>query len=77
MNTVIIKEQVINDLPTGLKIIFEIVSSGEGRMRLRGDILPLGNRDFAFSQDGQLVGAGTGLACCNMNEETGELYDKH
>ena len=77
MNTVIIKEQVIKDLPTGLTIIFEVVSSGEGRMRLRGDILPFGNRDFAFSKDGQLEGTGTGLAGCNRNKETGELYDKH
>ena len=76
---VVIKEQTIEDLPTGLTIIFEVVSSGEGRMRLRGSILPFGNRDFQFSSEGELVGTGTGLSGCGIiehNEEIEEIYDE-
>ena len=65
----IIKEQIIEDLPSGLTIIFEVVSSGEGRMRLRGSNLPFGNRDFQFSSEGELEGTGTCLAGCGIYEE--------
>ena len=72
----VIKQQIIKDLPTGLTIIFEVVSSGEGRMRLCGSTLPFGNRDFQFDSNGELVGTGTGLAGCSIYEEEGELYDE-
>jgi len=71
-----IKQQIIKDLPSGLTIIFEVVSSGEGRMRLRGSNLPFGNRDFQFDSNGELVGTGTGLAGCGIYEEEGELHDE-
>ena len=74
-----IKEQVIRDLPTGLTIIFRAVSSGEGRMHLKGSTLPFGNRDFQFGSDGELVGTGTGLTDCFrkvQNEEIEKFYDE-
>ena len=71
-----IREQVIEDKATGLTIIFEVVSSGEGRIRLRGSILPFGNRDFQFDSNGELIGTGTGLAGCGKYEEEGELHDE-
>lgn len=74
--TINVKQQAIKDLPTGLTIIFEVVSSGEGRMRLCGSILPFGNRDFQFDSNGELVGTGTDLAGCGIYEEEGELYDE-
>ena len=62
-----IKEQYINDPATGLTLIFEVVPSGEGRLHILGDNLPLGNRDFQFSKDGSLVGTGTGLRKCKFD----------
>lgn len=55
-----LREQIIEDIVSGLTITIERTPDGEGRIRIRGDI-PFHNRDFAFSQDGQLVGTGTGL----------------
>lgn len=71
-----IKAQIIKDLPSGLTIIFEVVSSGESRMRLRGSTLPFGNRDFQFSPEGNLVGTGTGLSGCGIIEENGEICNE-
>ena len=73
-----IKSQTIRDLPSGLTIIFEVVSSGEGRMRLRGSNLRFGNRDFQFDSNGELVGTGTGtgLAGCGIYEEEEELHNE-
>ena len=61
--TVQIKEQIINDLATGLVLIFTVVPNGESRLHMMGDNLPFGNRDFAFDKEGGLVGTGTGLTC--------------
>ena len=55
-----IKEQVINDLATGLMVVIRLTPSGEPRLHLIGDILPFGNRDFQFNEDGELVGRGIG-----------------
>ena len=49
-----IKEQVINDLVTGLTLIFRVTPSGEARLHLLGDNLPFGNRDFQFDRNGNL-----------------------
>ena len=72
----VIKQQTIEDLPSGLTIIFEVVSSGEGRMRLRGSNLRFGNRDFQFDSNGELVGTGTGLAGCGIYEEVEDPHDE-
>ena len=56
-----IKEQVIEDLATGLTIEFKAREDGEFRLHLSGSILPLGNREIHFDKDGDYVGAGTWL----------------
>lgn len=58
-----ILEQIIEDDVTGLTIQFERAADGETRMRIYGD-LPLGNRDFSFSESGELVGTGTATGTC-------------
>lgn len=67
--TLQIKEQVINDLVTGLTLVFRITPSGEARLHLSGDNLPFGNRDFQFDSEGRLAGTSTGLngACSFRN----------
>ena len=46
-----IKEQIINDMATGLMLIFKLTQSGEPRLHLIGDSLPFGNRDFQFGRN--------------------------
>jgi hypothetical protein len=57
-----IREQIIDDPVTGLTIQFEVVDDGSARVRLVGDALPFGNREFAFDADGREVGAGVSVA---------------
>ena len=59
-----VKEQIINDLASGLILIFTAIPNGEFRLHVMGDNLPFGNRTFMFDKDGKLVGTGTALACC-------------
>jgi len=54
-----ILEQIIEDPVSGLTYQFEVGKSGDGYLRIFGDILPFGNREFQFSTDGKEVGAGT------------------
>ena len=61
VKTVNIKEQVIEDLASGLTIEFKAREDGEIRMVLRGSTLPFSNREIQFDKDGQYVGAGTWL----------------
>ena len=58
-----VREQIIKDA-SGLTIQFEVTPSGEYRLRLYGDILPLGNRDIAFDERGRHVGAGSYTGLC-------------
>jgi hypothetical protein len=59
------REQIIDDPVTGLVIQFEAVPGGEFRLRLYGEMLPHGNREYQFDADGNEVGAGTqvGVFC--------------
>ena len=57
--TVNIREQVIEDFTTGLRIEFKVKDDGESQLRLSGTILPFGNRELLFDKDGEYVGAGT------------------
>ena len=59
----VIREQIIDDLVTGLTFQFEQTENGEARMRVYGD-LPFGNRDFAFTAEGELAGTGTATGAC-------------
>ena len=56
-----IKEQIIEDIVTSLTLEFKSREDGETRLYLRGDILPFGNREFHFNQDGCYVGTGKWL----------------
>ena len=56
---VIIREQVIDDYTTGLRIEFKADKDGEVRVRLSGRMLPFGNREIVFDKDGEYAGAGT------------------
>ena len=67
--TLHIKEQIINDLVTGLTLIFRVTPSGEARLQLLGDNLPFGNRDFQFDKDGRLAGTGTGMCSCKKESD--------
>ena len=67
-----IKEQIINDLSTGLMLTFRLTPSGEPQLHLIGDILPFGNRDFQFNANGELIGTGTGTYGCGIAEEENE-----
>ena len=66
--TLYIKEQLINDLATGLTVIFRVTTNGEARFHLLGDSLPFGNRDFQFDTEGRLIGTGTGVRNCCKTE---------
>jgi hypothetical protein len=58
-SSVVLQEQVIEDsLASGLTLTIWRTPSGEGRIRVSGD-LPYGNRDFQFDSSGGLVGTGT------------------
>ena len=56
-----IKEQVIEDLASGLTIEFKAREDGEARMVLRGSKLPFNNREIHFDKEGEYAGAGTWL----------------
>ncbi len=63
--TLSIKEQVINDLATGLTIFLRVTPDGEARIEISGDILPFGNRSLQFDVDGRLAGTGTSVGSCS------------
>ena len=63
-----IKEQVIEDKVTGIALVFHVTKQGNlPRLRLIGDMLPYGNRDFQFNKDGELVGTGVRLGKCALD----------
>ncbi|MDE2103961.1 MAG: hypothetical protein KGL39_42385 [Patescibacteria group bacterium] len=57
-----IKEQIVDDKPSGLTLQFEVVPDSTARYRLRiyGD-LPFGNREILFDVDGEEAGSGTSV----------------
>ena len=57
-----IREQIINDLVTGLTLQFETVDDGTARLRIYGDFLPLGNREIIFDKDGREAATGVAMA---------------
>ena len=64
--TLNIKEQIIWEDSCGLTI--EFVATDDKyhpfRLRLYGEILNFGNREFTFSHEGIYNGGGTGLTSC-------------
>lgn len=59
-----IKEQIIEDPVSGLTFQFEVKPCGEFKLRIFGESLTFGNREFDFSPDGREVGAGTFTGLC-------------
>lgn len=53
--------QVFHDEATGITLSLWRTPSGEGRMRLSGDAISFGNRDYQFDHDGRLIGTGTSV----------------
>lgn len=57
-----VREQVFEDPVSGLTVQFEVDPDGLTRLRLYGDGLKFGNRDFIFGTSGLLGGSGTACA---------------
>ena len=53
-----IKEQIIEDLASGLILQFECMQ-GRTRLVIAGRALPFGNREFIFDAEGREAAAGT------------------
>jgi hypothetical protein len=53
-----VAEQVFLDKVTGLTFQFEVMPDGEVRLRVFGDALPFGNREYFFNEKGVKVGSG-------------------
>ena len=60
---IIIREQIVKDLPSGLTLVFERMPSGLCKLSIFGD-LPYGNREIIFDEDGVEAGGGTCLGNC-------------
>lgn len=56
-----IKEQIIEDLASGLTLQFEARDDGTCNLKIYGN-LPFGNRDFLFEPSGELGATGTATA---------------
>ncbi len=56
-----VKEQIVEDLVTGLTFQFEVAPDGTARLRIYGDF-PYGNRDIAFDENGEKAGSGTSVS---------------
>lgn len=56
-----IREQIIEDLVTGLTFQFETVDDGTTRLRIYGNSLPFGNRVFTFDNSGAQVAMGVAV----------------
>jgi hypothetical protein len=57
-STCTIKEQVVEDLASGLILQFECVD-GRTRLVIAGKSLPFGNREILFDGDGREAATGT------------------
>lgn len=57
-----VKEQIIEDLPSGLTFQFVHMPDSDApyRLRITGD-LPFGNREILFGKNGEEAGSGTAL----------------
>ena len=53
-----IKEQIVEDLASGLILQFEC-QNGRARLVIAGQVLPFGNREIIFDEQGKEAAAGT------------------
>ena len=66
-----IREQIIEDPVSGLTLQIAFAEDDDEapfRLRIYGDALPFGNREFVFDEGGGHAGAGTAL--CGSNRAT-------
>ena len=56
-----VKEQIIEDLVTGLSFKFRVTPDGEPRLHIYGDSLEFCNRDICFDKNGEESGGGTAM----------------
>lgn len=54
-----IREQIVEDLASGLILQFECTNGGGTRLVIAGKSLPFGNREILFDEDGKEAAAGT------------------
>ena len=54
-----IKEQIVEDLASGLILQFECHGGGQTRLVIAGRALPFGNREIIFDDQGKEAAAGT------------------
>ena len=55
-----VREQTIEDLPSGLTLRFE-ARDGGARLLIAGRVLPRGNREILFDSHGVAIGVGPAL----------------
>jgi hypothetical protein len=53
-----IREQTIEDLPSGLTLRLDLLRNGSARLVIAGRALPRGNREILFDAEGRAVGVG-------------------
>jgi hypothetical protein len=56
-----VREQTIEDLPSGLTLRFETCEGGGTRLVIAGRALPRGNREIVFDTEGRVVRVGPAL----------------
>lgn len=54
-----VREQIFEDPSSGLTFQFEIMPDGDTRLRVFGEELPFGNREYFFNANGEKDGSGT------------------
>lgn len=59
-----IREQIFTDRATGITFQFEMMPDGEPRLRIFGDALPFGNREYFFNERGAKAGSGGATGLC-------------
>jgi len=57
-------EQIFTDRAAGLTFQFEVMPDGEQRLRVFGEALPFGNREYFFNEAGARAGSGTATGLC-------------
>jgi hypothetical protein len=50
-----IREQIVEDLPSGLVLQFELLEGGGARLTLAGKALAGGNREILFDAEGRVL----------------------
>jgi hypothetical protein len=68
-----VPEQTFADRASGLTFEFAVAPDGTMRLRVYGDRLPFGNREFVFNDAGLEAGSGTFLGPCRPGPAAGAV----